>query len=97
MALLDALPHLPIATLEEWLPLAADLLNRIGNTRMKLTCRNRFWEVLSSGEMDVERAATCVAWWSTRGGRELVLSGPLPEKPDVMSGALVGGGDGSRL
>ncbi len=39
------------------------------------TCLQRFWEVLSSGEMDVDRAQVCVAWWTTRGGRELLLFG----------------------
>lgn len=38
-------------------------------------CRERLWEVLSGGEMDVERSQLCVAWWSTRGGREMTLYG----------------------
>lgn len=58
----------------------------------------RFWDALSSGEMDVERANFCVMWWSTRGGREMVLFGEdgveskgLQEEP-YMSGALVDDG-----
>ncbi|KAI9747172.1 MAG: hypothetical protein M1815_004549, partial [Lichina confinis] len=39
------------------------------------SCRERLWEVLSGGEMDVERSQLCVAWWTTRGGREMVLFG----------------------
>lgn len=39
------------------------------------SCRERLWEVLSGGEMDVERSQLCVAWWTTRGGREMALFG----------------------
>jgi hypothetical protein len=42
---------------------------------MRTTCVERFWEALSGGEMDMERAYFCVLWWSTRGGRELVIYG----------------------
>jgi hypothetical protein len=42
---------------------------------MRHVCVDRFWEALSGGEMDVDRAHCCVTWWSTRGGRELVLFG----------------------
>ncbi|KAI9826352.1 MAG: hypothetical protein M1832_000269 [Thelocarpon impressellum] len=79
MTLLDSLPFLAIPTLEEWLPLAAELINSIEDPSMRAACRERFWEVLSSGEMDVDRAAVAVAWWGTRGGRELVLLGRGPE------------------
>jgi hypothetical protein len=54
--------------LEEWLDLIAELV-ATGETEV----RERFWEVLSSGEMDVERAGVCVVWWGTRGGRERAL------------------------
>lgn len=57
---------------------------------MLQVCRQRLWEVLSDGEMDVDHSAICVAWWSTRGGKEMVLSehGGGDEGP-FMSGGLV--------
>jgi hypothetical protein len=82
--------------LQDWLPIAADLLNVIQNRAMREHCRTRFWELLESGEMDVERSAVCVAWWSTRGGRERVLFGSEDEGGPFMSGGL-GVKDGSRL
>jgi hypothetical protein len=101
LTLLDALPHLPLNILEEWLPLAADILNVIEHSTMREHCKTRFWEVLESGEMDVERSAVCVAWWSTRGGRARVLFGnQVSEGGQFMSGALGAGTrerDGSRL
>ena len=93
LTLLDALPYVPTYTLEEWLPLAADLLNLIEDKNMKVVCRERFWEVLNNGEMDVDRSAVCVAWWTSRGGRERVMLG---KEEYFMSGGR-GGGDGSRL
>lgn len=55
---------------------------------MRKVCQERFWDALSSGEMDVERANFCVTWWSTRGGREMVLFG------DEGDGADAGGKEG---
>ena len=57
---------------------------------MRDICVDRFWDVLSSGEMDVDRAHYCVTWWSTKGGRELVLFGGEQQEPEgaYMSGAL---------
>jgi hypothetical protein len=95
LTLLDALPHLPLNTLEDWLPLTADLLNVIEDRTMREHCKARFWEVLDSGEMDVERSAVCVAWWSTKGGRERVLFGRDLEREMFMSGGL--GARDSRL
>jgi hypothetical protein len=100
LALLDALPFLPSCSLEEWLPLAADLLNLINDPRMRDFCKARFWELLESGEMDVDRAAVCVAWWTTKGGREILLFGrrntEIAEGP-YMSGGLGVREDASRL
>jgi len=95
LTLLDALPHLPLGILEEWLPLAADLLNVVPDRGMREHCRARFWEVLESGEMDVERSAVCVGWWGSRGGRERVMFGSQDEGA-FMSGAL-GASRDSRL
>lgn len=47
------------------------------------------WEALSSGEMDVDRANYCVTWWTTLGGREMVLFGQDEMPGPYMSGALV--------
>ena len=96
LALLDALPYLPLKILEDWLPLTADLLNVIEERSMRVYCRARFWELLESGAMDIERSAVCVAWWSTKGGREKVLFGREEREGVYMSGGL-GERDGSRL
>ncbi|KAI9815520.1 MAG: hypothetical protein M1827_002654 [Pycnora praestabilis] len=89
LTLLDTFQFLPVNVLTEWLPLVADLVNIIDDEGMARTCRERFWEVLSSGELDVERAEMCVAWWSTRGGRETVLFRRVDkERGHFMSGVL---------
>jgi hypothetical protein len=95
LTLLDALPNLPLGILADWLPLSADLLNVIEDRNMREHCKARFWDVLESGEMDVERSAVCVEWWSTKGGRERVLFGDAERGP-FMSGGL-GARGGSRL
>lgn len=85
--------------LDEWLPLSAKLVNLVADKPMRGVCVQRFWEALSGGEMDVERANFCVVWWSSRGGREMVLFGEEGEGPrkglqeePYMSGALIEGG-----
>lgn len=95
MTMIDALPFLPTDALEEWLPVVADTLKVIRDQNMRHVCMNRFWEVSSNGEMDVARAAQCVAWWSTKGGRERVLYGDMEKDGGpLMSGAL---GEASKL
>lgn len=89
LTMIDALPYLPIEALEEWLPLTANAVNSVTDPEMLQICRQRFWEAMSSGEMDVERAEVCVAWWTTNGGREMLLCGGEWEEPrHYMSGAL---------
>jgi hypothetical protein len=89
MAMVDSLCFLHPALLEEWLPLTASLVSQVEDAEMRRECQDRFWEALSSGEMDVERAAICVAWWCSRGGREQVLHSNETARNDfVMSGAL---------
>ncbi|KAL9097398.1 MAG: hypothetical protein Q9165_000293 [Trypethelium subeluteriae] len=93
LTLIDSLPYLPIAELQEWLPLASSLANTISDSQMRGECRKRFWEVLNGGEMDPERGQVCVAWWSTRGGREELLFGweeahGSGGEEAMMSGAL---------
>lgn len=89
LSMIENLIFLPVFLLEDWLVSAAELLHNLLDTLQRSECQKRFWEVLSNGEMDVERAALCVAWWTTRGGRELVLFGDeLPEQAFRMSGGL---------
>lgn len=89
LAILDSLSFLPVSLLQEWLFITADLLYKVNDPSQRRGCQQRFWEILSNGEMDVERAAACVYWWSSRGGRELVLHGELPDEEEyTMSGAL---------
>nr|KAK5443153.1 hypothetical protein LTR18_005831 [Exophiala xenobiotica] len=89
LSIIDCLSTLPIPLLEEWLPLTAHLLHQMRNPSQKQQCQRRLWETLSDGEMDVDRAASCVAWWTSRGGREHVMFGEQPEEQDyMMSGAL---------
>lgn len=95
MTLIDSLPFLPLPLVEEWLAITAQAMNEIEDPRLKLPVKKRFWDILVNGEMDVERSTIGVAWWGTKGGRELVLFGGAPEPP-LMSGAL-GGDTSSRL
>jgi len=88
LTLIDALPMLPILLLEEWLPLCADLLNQISDDGMRESVKARYWDVLVSGEMDAERSGVAVTWWTTRGGRDLVLFGRESMENHMMSGAL---------
>ena len=90
LALLDALPFLHLPLLEVWLPLAAESVAGVADPQMRLPVRKRLWEVLESGEMDVERAALAVSWWYARGGKEMVLGAERGAGNEVvMSGALV--------
>ena len=95
MTLIDALPCLPVLELEEWLPIIAQSICATGDNRMQQLCRERLWEVLTNGEMDVDRSSVCVAWWTTKGGRELVLGYHVGENQGpFMSGGL---GEASKL
>ncbi|KAK5664101.1 hypothetical protein OQA88_316 [Cercophora sp. LCS_1] len=91
LTLIDALPFLHLGIFEEWMTLTALAVNDIRDSMMRETAKRRFWQVLSSGEMDVERAAVGVAWWGTKGGREAVLfgTGGLRNEVFAMSGAIV--------
>ena len=88
LALIDALPSLPVIDLEDWLPIVARSLKIIQSDAMLQACRQRFWEVLSSGELDVERAEVCVAWWNTKGGRDLVLFGSQLTSDPLISDSV---------
>lgn len=97
LALIEALPFLPLAIVEEWLTRTAEAMNEIVDPAMREAARKRFWDVLVSGEMDVERASVGVAWWGTGGGREMVLLHAPRGKQFMMSGALGAGPPASRL
>lgn len=71
--LTDALPHLSLGLLEEWLPIVAMLLNHVMDPAVRDHCKRHFWDTLVGGEMDPERSQVCVVWWTSRGGREIVL------------------------
>ena len=88
LTLIDSLPFLHFTSLEEWLPLIAAKMGVIQDLALRDKCRQRFWEVFSNGEMDVDRAALCVSWWSTRGGREMVLQNSNDEEGSSMGGGL---------
>ncbi|WEW57868.1 hypothetical protein PRK78_003335 [Emydomyces testavorans] len=92
LTVIDCLCFLRVEMLEEWLNLTAHLISQIQDRTMRSTCQERFWDALSSGEMDVERAYFCVMWWSTRGGRDKVLFGAEEDvQIPYMSGALEAG------
>ena len=93
MTLIDALPAISLELLEEWLPICADLVNRIHDQGRREHCKRHFWETLMDGSMDSERSQVCVAWWSTQGGRETLLYGFEASGDALMSGAL----DGPKL
>lgn len=99
LTLIDALPFLPLPIVEDWMSVAAGALHEISDPMLRDVAKQRFWEILGSGEMDVERAAIGVAWWGTKGGRELVLFGPRRVQVEdmLMSGALVDDSGLSRL
>ncbi|KAI8949563.1 hypothetical protein F4801DRAFT_552542 [Xylaria longipes] len=88
LAMIDALPYLPVHLVDEWLSRAAEASNAIPDPRMRDVARRRLWEVLADGELDVDRAVAGVAWWGTRGGRDMMVSGNGSGEP-MMSGALV--------
>jgi hypothetical protein len=89
LSIIDCLSSLPVPLLEEWLPLTADLIHNVNSPIQRQQCERRLWDTLSNGEMDVERAACCVAWWTSRGGREHVMFGDSGlDQEYAMSGAL---------
>lgn len=94
LTLIDSLPFLPIALLEEWLPITAASIGVIQDLATREKCQQIFWDVFSNGAMDVDRAALCVSWWNTRGGREMVLQDHKNEEVPLMSGGL---GTSSKL
>ncbi|RMY50801.1 hypothetical protein D0865_06697 [Hortaea werneckii] len=99
LTVLDTLTQLPLALLDEWLPVSAELVNYIEDAAMREHCKEHFWHMLIDGEMDPGRSELCAAWWNTSGGREMVLYGREDEQQHVaeMSGALSVPGSESKL
>ncbi|KAK6390356.1 hypothetical protein LTR65_005731 [Meristemomyces frigidus] len=95
LTILDTLAQLSLELLDEWLPLTAEMINDVEDGVMREHCKEHFWHMLVGGEMDPDRSQLCAAWWSTRGGREMVLFGreDLEEEKFEMSGALPGGSE----
>ena len=90
MAMIDALPFLPLDEVLEWLCITADCLGSITAEDQVKLCRARYWEMISSGELDLEHSAICITWWTTQGGREKVLQGDISNsRTAMMSGALL--------
>jgi hypothetical protein len=90
LTVLDALSQVPLDLLDEWLPLTAGMVNDIDDDEMREYCKHHFWQILVNGELDPERSRVCHAWWSTRGGKDVVLYGRVAEVDEeaLMSGAL---------
>ena len=93
MTLIDSLPFLPLHLVEDWMTWTAKSLNEIRDPAMREVAKKRYVDILGSGEMDVERAAIGVAWWGSKGGRELVLfggpGGTSEQQRFMMSGAIM--------
>ncbi|KAH7328614.1 peroxisomal membrane protein Pex17 [Stachybotrys elegans] len=96
LTLVESMPFLPLPLVEEWLTVAAQSLNEIADPALREPVKKRFQEHLVNGELDVDRAGIAVAWWGTKGGRELVLFGASPVHA-MMSGALGGPEFSSKL
>lgn len=71
LALLDILPLLSVDELSHWLPHVSSLAHRHANPGTERVMQERFWNVLSSGEMDPRRSEVCLQWWSTGGGDQI--------------------------
>ncbi|KAK5128060.1 hypothetical protein LTR85_005177 [Meristemomyces frigidus] len=95
LTIMDTLAQLSLELLDEWLPITAEMINSIADNGMREHCKEHFWHMLVGGEMDPDRSQLCAAWWSTGGGREMVLFGreDMEEQKFVMSGALPGGSE----
>ncbi|PHH64690.1 hypothetical protein CDD81_4131 [Ophiocordyceps australis] len=92
LTLIDSLPFLPLGLVEEWLTVAANLMNGIADMQMRAPAKKRFLDLLVNGELDVDRAMIGLAWWTDQGGRELIVFGG-PGEPVMMSGALFSNGE----
>lgn len=97
LSLLDSLSVLTPAQLEVWLPLTAELVQRLEGVD-KAEARKRFVEALESGEMDVDRSRVAVWWWTTGDGRRMLEGRHSNQNPEYLMSGGLGAGDGqSRL
>jgi hypothetical protein len=99
LALIDAIPYLPTHLVDEWLSRAAESSNAIPDPRMRDVAQRRLWEVLASGELDVDRAVVGVAWWGTRGGREMIArngNGNGNGQGELMMSGALGQGESQK-
>ena len=99
LTVIDSLTQISLDLLDEWLPLAVDMVNNIEDFAMREHCKKHFWHVLVDGEMDPDRSQVCHAWWSTVGGRDVLLFGrETAEHPGAtMSGARPDDANDSKL
>ena len=88
LAIIDTFPFLEIEALQDWLPTVGSSINMVLDPTSRQACKSRLWNILTDGEMDVDRAAYCAIWWNTKGGRQMVLHDrmdanfdPLTERP----------------
>lgn len=99
LTVIDILTQLSLDLLDEWLPIAADMVNMIDDSTMREHCKEHFWLTLIDGAMDPERSRVCHSWWSSAGGHDHVLYGRGPAElvlPE-MSGALPATAGTSKL
>ena len=73
LALVDSLPYTSYETLEDWLLCVACSMRNIKDDAIRACCKRHLWTTMTEGEMDIERARLCAIWWTTKGGREMVL------------------------
>ncbi|KAL8973061.1 MAG: hypothetical protein Q9183_000184 [Haloplaca sp. 2 TL-2023] len=73
LAIIDTLPFLEIEALQDWLPTVGSSINMVLDPTSRQLCKSRLWDILTEGEMDVDRAAYCAMWWNTKGGQQMVL------------------------
>lgn len=94
LALIDSLPFLLPETLSRWLTPVAELVAKdVKDAAGKGRLRRRFCEVLTDGELDVDRAEVGVRWWS-EGGRQLVEGYEGDGREDGGSGKEEGSKEG---
>ena len=70
LSIIDSLPVLPTQDLAKWLPIIAESFGHLPDPAQMRLCVERLWEVLSNGDMDMNRTAFCVSWWTSFQGRQ---------------------------
>lgn len=75
LAMIDAFPFLPEREIEHWMSVTAASLSAVPGEYHKTMCQARFWEMISSGELNPDHAVIAINWWTTKRGREVVMNG----------------------